>query len=248
MCYENVANLLLSRVKEGDDVPSMKNPVRPRGLAGFSLLEILVVVAVVAIMMALMLPAVSGFSSTAGRRGAVNILMNTFEQARIAAIESGQMVYVGFADADFPVEDMRYAAFVVFRDATDEEKAANPSRNYVVLKKWTRLPKNISLKSDVGNSLISIASTKTFDSKLLNELGSAQTDTKFPALAFNSTGTVEEPSGNSLFLFLYDGYFGNNRDNVTRNNADGSAPALFEKISLSRYTGRAQLDITATGS
>ena len=49
--------------------------------------------------------------------------MNTFEQARVAALQTGQNVYVGFADSTFPVADMRYAAFVVFRDATDEEKA-----------------------------------------------------------------------------------------------------------------------------
>lgn len=217
---------------------------QPPRQAGFSLLEILVVVAMMAIMMSLLLPAISGFSSTAGRRGAVNILMNTFEQARVAALESGQTVYVGFADNDFPVEDMRYAAFIVFRDATNEEKAAAPdpaTKSYVVLKKWTRLPKNIAFKS-IKSSLIG-NDGKSF-TNLPNEVGQSFNDDRFPFVAFNSAGAVDEPS-NNLRVFLYEGYYAGGQDNFTRNTG---ASGLFEQISLSRYTGRVQLDITATGS
>lgn len=242
MCYKFFSNLLLSRVKEEDDVSTMQKSVRKR--AGFSLLEMLVVVAVIAIMMALMLPAIAGFSSTAGRRGAVNILMNTFEQARVAAIESGQTVYVGFADADFPVEDMRYAAFVVFREATDEEKTSGKS--YVVLKKWTRLPKSIAFKN-TSKSLVGADELKKSFAGLASLMGSAQSDERFPCVAFNSSGAVEEPA-NNLRVFLYEGYFAGGQDNFTRNKNIQEAAGLFEQISLSRYTGRAQLDITATGS
>jgi prepilin-type N-terminal cleavage/methylation domain-containing protein len=215
---------------------------------GFSLLELLVVIAIMAVMMSLLLPAVSGFSSTAGRRGAVNILMNTFEQARVAALESGQTVYVGFADSDFPVEDMRYAAFIVFRDATDEEKAAAPDptkKSYVVLKKWTRLPKNIAFKT-VASSLP--GSSKLTFSNLSMELGQTFSDEEFPCVAFNSSGAVDQPASN-LRVYLYEGYYAGGKDNFTRNkNVQEGPSGLFEQISLSRYTGRAQLDITATGS
>jgi type II secretory pathway pseudopilin PulG len=210
---------------------------------GFSLLELLGVIAVAAMMMALLLPAISGFSSTAGRRGAVNILMNTFEQARVAALESGQTVYVGFADADFPVEDMRYAAFLVFREATEDEEAAGKS--YVILKKWTRLPKNIAFKT-FEQSII--GASPTVFAGLGQEMGSASRDESFPALGFNSSGAVDQPSVN-LRLFLYEGYFAEGRDNLIRNKStQESAAGLFEQISFSRYTGRAQLDITGTGS
>ena len=225
---------------------------RPGGTNGFSLLEMLVVVAIMAVMMSLLLPSIAGFSSTAGRRGAVNILMNTFEQARVAALESGQTVYVGFADADFPVEDMKYAAFIVFREATDEEKSANANRKFVVLKKWTRLPKNISFKR-VDSSLVpktTASSTIPDIDKLKNELGSAFSawTGNCPVVAFNSSGAVAQPASN-LRIYLYEGYYAGGNDNFTRNkNIQESPSGLFEQISLSRYTGRVQLDITATGS
>ena len=212
---------------------------------GFSLLEMLVVVAIMAVMMSLLLPAVAGFSSTAGRRGAVNILMNTFEQARVAALESGQTVYVGFADGNFPLEDMRYAAFIVFRTATEEEAAAGKS--YVVLKKWTKLPKNISFKN-TAKSLVGQDELKKQFTGLASQLASTQSDEQFPYVAFNSSGAVDEPSSN-LRIFLYEGYYADNKDNFTRNkNVQASTAGLFEQISLSHYTGRVQLDITATGS
>jgi prepilin-type N-terminal cleavage/methylation domain-containing protein len=219
---------------------------------GFSLVELLVVVAVMAVMASVLLPAIAGFSSTAGRKGAVNILMNTFEQARVAALESGQTVYVGFADADIPaqVQDMQYAAFLVFRDATDEEKSADAKRKFVVLKKWTRLPRNVSFKR-VDSSLVPMttAGSKIQDiSYLKNELGSAFSSWtgNCPVVAFNSSGAVEQPASN-LCLYLYDGYFSGGKENYTRNNAtQNSSAGLFEKISISRYTGRAQLDITGS--
>jgi hypothetical protein len=39
--------------------------------------------AIIAILLGLLTPAISAMTSTAGRKGAVNILMNTFEQARV---------------------------------------------------------------------------------------------------------------------------------------------------------------------
>ena len=213
-----------------------------RKYKGFSLVELITVIAIVALMFALLTPAISGFAGTASRRGAVNVLMNTFERARIAALESGQNVYVGFADADFPAEDMRYAAFIVFRDATDEEKAKTPNQNYVVLQKWTKLPKNVSFKR-ITNSLVPESGGGQLFSTLENSLPPSTRDNSFPVLTFNGSGAIQGGT-NPLQIFLYDGYYLGGQDNLTRSN-NGN---LFEKISFSRYTGRAQLDITATGS
>ena len=207
-----------------------------RAQSGFSLIELLSVSAVMALMAAFLYSALSGFSSSAGRRGAVNVLMNTLDHARIAALESGQTVYVGFADDDFPIEEMRYASFLVFRETSDEERASGGG-NYVVLKKWAKLPRNVAFKR-VAGSLVPDSGGQTFPG-LNAKLPAGQQDETFPSLAFNGSGAVDG-GGNPIQLFLYEGYY-DGQDIQTRKGGD-----LFEKISLSRYTGRAQLDVTAT--
>ena len=203
--------------------------------SGASLLELLSVTALIVLLAGVLSSSISSFSSSAGRRGAVNILMNVFEHARIAALESGQTVHVGFADKDFPVEGMRYKAFIVFRDTSDEERAAG-GQDYLVLKKWTRLPGNVALKRMVG-SVIPESGGQTFPG--LNEvLPDSRADETFPCLSFNGSGAVSGP-GHPIELFLYEGYFSGGRDIQTRRSGE-----LFEKISLSRYTGRVQFDVT----
>jgi type II secretory pathway pseudopilin PulG len=210
---------------------------RFRTQTGFSLVELLSVSAVMVAMAAFFYSALSGFSSSAGRRGAANILLNALEHARIAALESGQTVHVGFADGDFPVEDMRYASFLIFRETSDEERASGAG-SYVVLKKWTRLPKNVAFKR-VANSLVPDSGGQTFPG-LRSAQPTGQQDETFPSLAFNGSGAVDGGS-NPIELFLYEGYYADQQDIQTRKGGN-----LFEKISLSRYTGRAQLDVTAT--
>jgi hypothetical protein len=208
-----------------------------RPQAGASLIELLAVAAIMALMATLLYSALPSLSNSAGRRGAVNILLNTFEYARIAALESGQTVYVGFADEDFPLPEMRYAAFLVFRETSEGERAAGAG-NYVVLTKWTKLPKNVAFKRVTG-SLISENGGQTF-SGLNAALPTSQHDETFPSLAFNRTGAVE--GGTSpVHLYLYEGYYAGQQDIQTRRGGD-----LFDKISVSRYTGRAQFDVTKT--
>ncbi len=195
--------------------------------------------------MSLLLPALSGWGSSAGRRGAVTMVMNTLEQARVAALESGQTVYVGFAPANFPDPDMRYSGLMVFREGTEEE--VNQGKPYVILKRWTRLPKNVAFKR-VDSSLVPTgASAGQQFPELAGLVGTAHAGaTTFPVVAFNSSGVVEGGS-NPLQVFLYEGYFANGQDNFTRNAAEQSSSAgLFEKITISRYTGRVQLDVTGT--
>jgi hypothetical protein len=182
------------------------------------------------LMAGLLYSSLGSFSSSAGRRGAVNMLMNAFEHARIAALESGQSVHVGFADKDFPIEGMRYKAFLVFRETSDEERAVG-ARDYLVLKKWTKLPAKVA-------SVVPESGGRTFAG--LNEvLPNSQSDETFPCLSFNSSGAVSG-ANNPIELFLYEGYFSGDRDIQTRRSAE-----LFEKISFSRYTGRVQFNVTA---
>jgi Type II transport protein GspH len=210
---------------------------RHRLPSGSSLLEVLSVSALIVLMAGLFYSSISSFSSSADRRGAVNVLMNTLENARIAALESGQTVYVGFADDDFPVADMRYKAFLVFRETSDEERAAG-AEDYLVLRKWKSLPGNVTLKRVMG-SIIPESGGQTFPG-LNDVLPNGQHDETFPSVAFNSSGAVTGGS-NPMELFLYEGYFAGGQDIQTRQSGD-----LFEKITLSRYTGRAQFNVTTT--
>lgn len=209
---------------------------------GFSLLELLLVISVAGILAALIVPAAAGLTSVAERRGAVESLMGALEQARVAAIESRQHVYVGFADADFPVQEMRFAAWIVFRDASEDEMAASPSKRFVVLQKWTRLPKNMAFMR--GEASFLGGAPMEFQG-LESEVGASQADEAFPAVAFNPAGAVEQPAS-PLRVLLYKGYFAEGRDNSLSGRA--TRDRAVDQISLSRFTGRAQFDIAASGN
>lgn len=236
-CYRKVTNNRLPAMTLRAKCSRMLRKPTSGSNRGFSLLELLAVIAVMLVMMSLLLPAVSSFSSTAGRRGAVNVVMNTLEQARVAAIESGQTVYVGFADSTFPVEEMRNAAFIVFRERSEEERDTTISGpQYVVLKTWAKLPRSVAFK-EVSASLMSNA--RDFGQGLSRVLPNGKNHANLAFVAFNPSGAVDEPASN-LQIFLTEAVQSGSqqRELGTR--------TLFEKITLSRYTGRAQLDITTT--
>jgi hypothetical protein len=137
----------------------------------------------------------------------------------------------------FPIEEMRYKAFLVFRETSDGERTAG-APDYLVLRKWTKLPGNVAFKRITG-SLVPESGGLTFPG-LNNVLPNSQQDESFPSLAFNSSGAVDGGS-NPIELFLYEGHYAAGQDIQTRRGGD-----LFEKISLSRYTGRAQFNVTTT--
>jgi prepilin-type N-terminal cleavage/methylation domain-containing protein len=212
---------------------------------GFSLLEMLVVVGILAVLMSLMLPAVSSFSSTAGRRGAVNILMSAFEQARVSAIESGRPVYVLFYRRIFPEPD----AIMVVRDPEDG-LITSPLDH---LTKWIKLPKGVLLHDPGAVNLLSQALPVEISTNRLSPAPRLAAGESLNAVKFNESGGVEYPSGSAASLrqlFLSEGVRGDTGNEAAmsaRKKTQGSGGG-FEVISLSRYTGRAQLDITATGS
>jgi len=220
-----------------------KKNSRPRA---FSLVELLVVVSIMAILAALSLPSIQNITGSTGRRGAVNVLLSTFEQARAAALESGANTYVGFADQNFPDETLRYRAFLVFRDRTEDDvpAAGDPDATlYVPLTKWEALPRKISIKSEplsiVGDYLLVLSD---------NSLPKLTGGQSLPVLAFNTAGGLQSVhSANKMRLFIYEGFYANGQDNFSRQAAfQRSSAGLFERISFSRYTGRARLDVATT--
>ncbi|CAN5544020.1 hypothetical protein BH09VER1_BH09VER1_24440 [soil metagenome] len=200
---------------------------------GFSLIELLSVMAIIVIMSALMLPAISGFSSTMGRRGAVNVLLNGFEQARVAALESGSKVYVVMRRNQALGEQ---DAFCVMRARSDSlNDPASPP--YVRLTRWQKLPTSILFYEAVGSLT---ATGKTLPSDLVASLAGNPPASELFAVAFSRTGQIFYPSTGDVNLFLAEG------SRVGANTtAHGPSQSITERLSFRRYTGRAQLDFTA---
>ncbi len=204
----------------------------------FSLLELLAAVALMALLTSLALPAVSGFLSVAGRRGAATTIMSTFEQARVAAIEAGRPVHVIFCRRSFPEPD----AVMVVREP---EETSNPLEP---LTQWIRLPKGVLLH-DPGS--VNILSQPTLAADFIKRLSSpvpSAPGEKLNLVTFNSSGGVDYPSGGgpSRQLYLSEGVRGaGGNESVISNQKMRQCPGGgFEVISLSRYTGRAQFDTT----
>ncbi len=204
----------------------------------------LAVMGIMLTMLGLLLPALNDALGSKGRKGAVNILLNTFEQARVAALEQSTNVYVGFADGNIPNnavgqrnEGFAFTRFIVFRDRIDDIDGASAPK-YIPLTKWLALPKGVAFKSGSGlltGATVTVASTDRFP-------GIAATYT-MPILQFSNTGIIQQPTSN-LAVYIYQGFWSGSGTTDVFTGAKGNS--LFERISFSRFTGRAQLDITTS--
>lgn len=215
----------------------------PRRRSAFSLIELLAVMAIIAILLGLLAPAINAMTSTAGRKGAVNILMNTFEQARVAALESGRNVYVVLWRRIFPEQD----AIMVLRDPDP----SGTSTEYEQLTRWIKLPKGVLLHT-VGNDNILVdklalpqgdSGFDTSKSPVLAKLHT-QGGENLHVLAFNPSGGVSFPSTpTKLMLIVSEGVRGSGGTEAIISQKKEAAGG-FEIISLRRYTGRASLEVS----
>jgi prepilin-type N-terminal cleavage/methylation domain-containing protein len=215
----------------------LRRAVLPRRQRGFSLIELLTVVAILAIMATLLAPAVSGFSSTAGRRGAVNIVMNTIDQARVAALEQGREVQVVFWRREAPQRD----AILVQRK--DE------NNNWVALTRWQTLPPGILLhKPEAGPNIFNDASNNSSSgtgAPQFAHLPGQPDDSTVGVIEFTPSGTVRIPSdARNLFVILTEGTRETESVISQRKEQNGG----FEIISVARYTGRPTLEISEIAS
>ena len=211
--------------------------------SAFSLLELLVVVAVIGLMMALLVPAVAGFSSTSGRKGAVTIVMNTLEQARVSAIETGRETVVVFwkknGVAGFPPDEQD--AVMVLRK--NEAAAWEP------ITRWVKLPNGVLFQSENTSSLILTAEA---DQTMLDAVPHNSADPKTKPAAsqsgsvqFTTSGSIVIPSGSSNGLYI--AFTEGQRDAGTGDmTVDKQKTGGQEVISLARYTGRSTMDIVDT--
>ena len=197
-------------------------------LRGFSLIELLAVLAVVIIMMSMLLPAISGFGGSTARKGAVTTVMNTLEQARVAALESGRNVMVVFARPNFPERD----ALVVLREPEDA------AADYEALTRWIRLPEKVLLHEPVqGQSVFSANVESVLEEERIPVAKPPNTTKDLAVLIFNSSGAVEFPVGRTQRnIRISEGVRG-------ENGQEALTIRGFDMVSVARFTGRTQLDI-----
>jgi prepilin-type N-terminal cleavage/methylation domain-containing protein len=110
--------------------------------AGFSLVEMLVVIAVIGILTGLAVPAMKGLVGASGLRGASNSITTAFDQARFAAIENSTATYIGFPSETFESTaspSLKHSSFIIFRAKSPNETDADPQ--FKALSRWITLPR-----------------------------------------------------------------------------------------------------------
>ena len=175
--------------------------VRCTGSRGFSLIELMAVSSLLLLLAASLLPAVHSLGASSGRKGSLNILMNAFEQARMAALSTGQTVYVAFGPEAYSDPATAAARFVIFRDTTDEERTHPFGMKYVVLKNWTSLPAPVRFAQAPG-TLIGPDEIRGEFPGLNEQIGSRFAQDTFPFLSFNGSGAISQPADGHLRLAL----------------------------------------------
>ncbi len=222
----------------------MGNPARGNAESAFSLLEVLIVIGLMTLLLGMTVPAVNSLANSGGRAGALNVVMNTFEQARAAALQASANVYIVFADANHPDENKRYRAFIVMRDSVTALDGPNTTnKRFVALSRWQFLPRGISFRN-IGASMLNAANMTPLgleDSREPFLANSPGLPASLPYVQFTSTGIVRQPADSAhLQLFIYEGYWDSeaSRDTATARGGD-----LLDQISLARFTGRAQVDV-----
>lgn len=220
--------------------------VRPsRRSSAFTLAELLVVMSVIVILISVSGPALKGLFGSKSRKSATGQVLGSLELARTTALEKGAAVYVGFATRSgswptSPTPVFAFSRYIVFRDRIDTDPAG---RTFIALGGWQQLPVGVVF-AEVGALVnapnVTIKGTDQFPPVP----NGSSTDLIVRAVKFNAAGVVEQPATGTVEVWLTDGFYSPNGLSfvpTNRSSGTGGKPAS-DRISLARYTGRAQLD------
>jgi len=206
---------------------------------GFSLIELLAVVAIMAVLATLLAPAMQGFTSPTGRKGAVIIVMNALEQARVSAIESNRESVVLFwkknGVAGFPPDEPD-SVMILRKDQTNT--------TWEPLTRWVKLPNGVLFHGEDTTSAIltNTVTTTSLSPSLPTPLPGSPATTNLRVVRFSTSGAVLSPSAPSseLYIAFTEGQRNAGADTLAVKKQKSGG---LEVISLARYTGRATMDI-----
>ncbi len=180
-------------------------------------------------------------TSTAGRKGAVNILMNTFEQARVAALESGANVHVVLWQREWPEQD----CLMVARDPV----SWNPNeagKDLIPLTRWISLPKGVLLykpKTGSGNIFADTSDHSDLLSALPATGNTRPTAETVGVITYAPTGVIVTPSAKSALRVIVAEAFAARETASPSSRRTRSKPLRHHR--LPPLHGRPTLDVTS---
>ena len=204
--------------------------------AGFTLLEMLIVLGIIAILLALLAPAVTSLSKAGGRRAARDSLLGGIEQARAEAITSSQATYVVFptftTGTASILDRYNYRSYAIF-----EDNAASPG-NVKQLTDWKVFSSGVALRAAGTAPLSNLADPSTLTPPVTFSFTPDISATPFRCLKFNSNGELQAPAAN-VFLAVFEGYVSGGSEVATTKDGSGN-PSAVEYVMVSQSTGRAE--------
>lgn len=232
---------------------------RPPGVPlAFTLVELLVVIAIIVLLLAATLPALRGPMAVNARRGAVNNLLGTLDQARALAISEGRATYVVFLNpkpnligttnsATFS-PDRAARAYAIFADQDD--LALPPQQRSPFLSLPTGIAFKVNATSDRTRTLLNRPLDAIAPKFVVPVATGGTQSVPEPYIKFNATGGTDLQDTSYLRLLLFEGSVdSSNGQELPTKWAAGDHTDLakqrfvWEEVRLNYATGRARYTV-----